>query len=161
MLTGVRARSASVEGRIRRMVGEVWIRRRWIYAVWILLAVTRIPARTGFRLAAPACDFGLSIDNLALSLAKLPHMGLFAAFFLLTLIQFNRVDGRSLGLSLMATGAISIIVEIQQGATRTGNCRMADVAPNLVGGLIAAACALAAVTIWRRFSHDAGSRLEV
>ena len=47
----------------------------------MLLAVTRIPARTGFRLEAPVCDWRLTLDNLALSLTKGPHIVLFGAFF--------------------------------------------------------------------------------
>ena len=124
----------------------------------MLLAVTRIPARTGFRLEAPACDWLLTLDNLALSLTKVPHIVLFGAFFLLTLVQFDRVGRTSLGLSLMATAAISIIVEIQQGATRTGNCRITDVAPNLFGGLIVAAFAMATVAVWRRLKSIARCR---
>jgi hypothetical protein len=145
---------STVKGLIWRIVGVVWGFRRWIYAAWILLAVTRIPARTGFRLAAPTCDWALTFNNLALSLTKVPHIVLFGGFFLLTLVQFDRVDRTSLGLSLMATAAISIIVEIQQGATRTGNCRITDVAPNILGGLIAAAFAMAAVTVWRRLRRE-------
>lgn len=113
--------------------------------------MTRIPARTGFRLIAPACDWRLTLDNLMLSLTKIPHVLLFAVFFLLTLVQFDRISRTSLGLSLLATAAISILVEIQQGATRTGNCRLTDVAPNLLGGCLAAALVLATVAAWRRF----------
>jgi hypothetical protein len=148
---------SAVKGPVRRIAGVVWGCRRWLYAVWLLVAVTRIPARTGFRLAAPACDWSLTFHSLALSLTKTPHVLLFGGFFLLTLVQFDRVDRMSLGLSLMATAALSIIVEIQQGATRTGNCRITDVAPNLLGGVIAAALAMAAVTIWRRLSREPGT----
>lgn len=153
----MRKRAAPVKAAVRRIVGVVWGRRRWIYAAWILLAVARIPARTGFRLEAPACDWRLTLDNLTLSLTKVPHIVLFGAFFLLTLVQFDRVGRTSLGLSLMATAAISIIVEIQQGATRTGNCRITDVAPNLFGGLIVAAFAMATVTVWRRLNRESSS----
>ncbi len=135
----------------------IWSRRRWMYAAWILLAVAQIPARTGFRLSAPTCDWALTFDNLALSLTKVPHTVLFGAFFVLTLVQFDRIDRRSLGLSLVATAAMSIVVELQQGATRTGNCRITDLAPNALGGLIAATLVIVAVTIWRRLSHEPGA----
>jgi hypothetical protein len=157
MTSPLEQRSTNAIAGVRRILREIWHRRRWIYAGWMLLAVTRIPARTGFRLAAPACDLRLTPENVALSLTKVPHIVLFGVFFLLTLVQFDRVDRRSLSLSLAATAAISIIVEIQQGATRTGNCRMTDVAPNLMGGLIVAAFAMAAVIVWRRFSGESES----
>jgi hypothetical protein len=51
----------------------------------MLLAVTRIPARTGFRLTAPTCDTALTLENLALSLTKVPHIVLFGAFSLIRL----------------------------------------------------------------------------
>jgi predicted membrane-bound dolichyl-phosphate-mannose-protein mannosyltransferase len=153
MASGFGKRSAE-KGAVRRIVRVVWRRRRWIYAAWMLLVVIQIPARTGFRLAAPICDWTVTFDNLVLSLTKVPHIVLFGAFFFLTLVQFDRVERTSLGLSLMATAAISIIVEIQQGATRTGNCRITDVAPNILGGLIAAAFAMVAVTVWRRLTRE-------
>ncbi len=99
MESGLRKRTAPVKPAVRRIVGVVWGRRRWIYAAWILLAVARIPARTGFRLEAPACDWRLTLDNLALSLTKVPHIVLFGAFFLLTLVQFDRVGRTSLSLT--------------------------------------------------------------
>lgn len=116
----------------------------------MLLAVTRIPARTGFRLSPPTCDTTVSLENLALSVTKVPHIVLFGAFFLITLIQFDRVDRRSLAWSLAATAAISFVVEIEQGATATGNCRMTDVAPNLLGALIVGVVIAVAVALRNR-----------
>lgn len=140
----------------RQVVYAAWQRRRWIYGTWIVVAVTRIPARTGFSVTAPVCDVALTSQNLALSLTKVPHILLFGAFFLLTLIQFERIDRTSMNVSLAATVAISIIVELEQGATGTGNCRMTDVAPNLLGGFIAAALVIAALAMRRRLpGHQA------
>lgn len=86
-----------------QVVYAAWQHRRWIYGAWIAWAVTRIPARTGFSLTAPVCDFALTSQNLALSLTKVPHILLFGAFFLLTLLQFDRVNRTSLSLSMAAT----------------------------------------------------------
>lgn len=126
----------------------------------MLLAVTRIPARTGFRLTSPTCDTALTIENLALSLTKVPHIVLFGAFFLITLIQFDRVDRRSLAWSVAATAVISVIIEIEQGATRTGNCRMTDLAPNLVGALIVAVLIAVAVALRNRIAGHPSSEAQ-
>ena len=121
----------------------------------MLLAVTRIPARTGFRLFAPTCDTALTLEKLALSLTKVPHIVLFGAFFLITLIQFDRVDRSSLAWSVAATAVISFVIEIEQGATRTGNCRLTDVAPNLFGALMVAVLIAVAVALRNRITAHA------
>jgi hypothetical protein len=139
MLRRIKQVGAQSIGGVWRGVREIWRRRRWIYGALMLIAVTRIPARTGFRLASPTCDTALTVENLALSLTKWPHVVLFGAFALITLIQFERVDRRSLTWTVAATAMFSFVIELQQGATRTGNCRLTDLAPNLFGALIVTA----------------------
>lgn len=119
------------------MLRTLWSYRRWGYAVWLLASLTRIPARAGFRLSSPACDARLTLHNAALSMTKVPHMVLFGLFFLVTLVMFDRVNPRSLGWSLVATLAVGLLVELEEGATRTGNCRLTDVLPDLAGALVA------------------------
>jgi len=105
----------------------------------MLVSIARIPARTGFRLRGPACDTRLTLENARLSLTKVPHVVLFAAFFLLTVVQFNRIDRRACAWSLAATAALGLLVELEEGSTRTGNCRLTDVLPDVVGALVAMA----------------------
>lgn len=127
-----------------------WSKRRWVYAAYVLFAVTRIPASTGFRLHAPGCDVRLTSTNIALSLTKVPHIVLFGFFFLLTALQFDRLDRRTLAWSFLATLAMGLLVELEEGATGTGNCRLADVLPDAAGALIAAVVLLATALIYRR-----------
>ena len=115
----------------------------------MLIAVTRIPARTGFRSNPPRCDTRLTLQNVELSLTKIPHIVLFGFFFLLTAAQFDRVDRRMLGWSFAATLLLGLLVELEEGATRTGNCRLTDVLPDAVGGLIAMALLVGINAIWR------------
>lgn len=155
------ATSAGVRKTVRRIGGGIWRYRRWGYAAWLLWSLTRIPARTGFRFAMPTCDWRPTADNLALSMTKVPHILLFGVFFLLTLVQFDRINRTSISLSLLATAAMSLLVEIQQGATRTGTCRLTDMAPNLLGGLLVAVPALMMAAMWRRQrTRPAGRRSE-
>jgi cytochrome b561 len=131
-------------------LGWLWRKRRWFYVTYVVIALARIPARTGFRLVAPACDMRLTMENAELSLTKIPHIVLFGFFFLLTVAQFDQVDRRALSWSLLATAIVGLLVEIEEGATRTGNCRFTDVLPDLLGGLVVAAFLMVFVIINNR-----------
>ena len=136
----------------RRALRWVWSHRRWAYAAYMLFAVAQIPARTGFRLRAPACDTRLTLHNAQLSMTKVPHIVLFGFFFLLTALQFDHVDRSMLGWSFIATVALGLLVELEEGATRTGNCRLTDVLPDAVGALIAMALVTGIAAVLRRFT---------
>ena len=64
--------------------------------------------------------------------------------------QFVRVDRRTVAWSLVATLALGVLVELEEGVTRTGNCRMTDVQPDLVGALVAMALLMAVMLIRSR-----------
>jgi len=134
------------------MLGVLWSRRRWPYATYLLVAITRIPARTGYHLNVPACDTRPTLANVGLSLTKVPHVVLFGAFFVLTAIQFDRIDRRTMGWSFLATVTLGLLVELEEGATGTGNCRLTDVLPDIAGALIGSALIMAIATIRRRVS---------
>ena len=123
-----------------------------MYVAYILYAVTQIPARTGFRLNAPACDMPATMENIGLSLTKVPHIVLFGFFFLLTAAQFDRIDRRTLAWSGLATLVMGLVVELEEGATRTGNCRLTDVLPDILGALIVGAVLMSFTIIRRRGS---------
>jgi VanZ family protein len=72
-------------------------------------------------------------------------MILFGLFVLVTLAMFDRMDRRALGWRLVATGALGLLVELLEGATRTGNCRLTDLLPDLTGALVAMALTVAFV----------------
>lgn len=103
----------------------------------MLVAMSRIPARVRFRLEVPRCDTQLTLLNARLSMTKVSHMVLFAVFFILTLLQFDRLDPRAFKWSFLATSALGLLVELEEGATRTGNCRLTDLLPDVVGAAIA------------------------
>ena len=46
--------------------------------------------------------------------------------------------GAPVAWSLTATAVLGLIVEMEEGATRTGNCRLTDVLPDVLGGCVAA-----------------------
>ena len=129
------------------IIRSLWSYRRWLYGAWLLVAIARIPARVGFHLHDPHCDTRLTLHNAALSLTKVPHMILFGLFFVLTVIQFDRIDRRAFSWSLLATAAMGLLVELEEGATRTGNCRLTDVLPDMLGALVAMALVIGVVTL--------------
>jgi hypothetical protein len=118
----------------------------------MLYGVLAIPARTGFHLRAPVCDMRLTAQNFAASLSKVPHIVLFAFFFLLTVAQFDRIDRKAVAWSFLATVGLGVLVELEEGATRTGYCRMTDVVPDAWGALIVMAPLIAVVMIHRRWA---------
>jgi hypothetical protein len=130
---------------------KLWRYRRWAYAAYVLFGVLRIPARTGFHLRVPVCDLRLTSQNFAASLTKVPHIVLFGFFFLLTVVQFDRIDRKTVGWSFLATVGMGLLVELEEGATRTGYCRLTDVAPDAWGALIALAPVMAVAVFYRRW----------
>jgi len=139
-------------------IAWLWSHRRWAYAAYMLFGVLRIPERTGFHFYALKCDTRLTAANAGASMTKGPHIVLFALFFLLTAAQFDRVDRRSMGWSLAATLALGLLVEIEEGLTRTGNCRLTDVLPDVAGGAAAMAVLASGATVWRFVSSARNQR---
>jgi VanZ family protein len=125
----------------------------------MLVAIARIPVRTRFHLKSPACDTRLTVENIGLSLTKVPHMVLFGIFFLLTVMQFDRIDRRTILWSLLATLGLGGLVEVQEGATRTGNCRMTDVLPDLLGALSVTALLVCLLVFRRRLAGSPRARI--
>ena len=118
---------------------------RWAYAIFVVLAFVWIPARTGFHLHRPPCEIRFTFDLALNSLMKYKHISLWAAFFLMTWVQFR--GGRyALLIAAIATIAIGILIELEEGATGTGMCRATDLLPDGVGAMIGAVIA----TLWRR-----------
>jgi hypothetical protein len=123
--------------------GLAFLGKRWAYALFVLLGLAYIPARTGFQLQVPRCE-GLPSVALALfSLTNYPHIVLFTAFFLMTVRQFPNRDGPALAWAALATLVLGAFVELAEGATQTGNCRLRDLVPDTAGAVVGTLIALA------------------
>ena len=118
---------------------------RWAYAIFVVLAFVWIPFRTRFHLHRPPCQMQITLDLALNSLAKYKHISLWAAFFLMTWVQFRRRRSALL-IAAMAAIAVGILIELEEGATGTGMCRATDLLPDGIGALIGAVIA----TLWRR-----------
>lgn len=84
----------------------------------------------------------VTLANARLSMTKVPHLVLFGLFCVVTVIQFDRLDRRALTWSLLATAGLGLLVELEEGASVTGNCRLTDVLPDITGAVIAGALLL-------------------
>ena len=123
--------------------GLAFLRMRWAYAAYVALALAWIPASAGFRLHAPPCEMSITAAGVALSLTKWAHIVLFGIFFLMTLRQFRRVTFRNAALAMLATLVMGLMIELTEGASGTGSCRMRDLFPDAAGALIAYAFVMA------------------
>jgi len=110
--------------------------KRWAYIAFVSLSLLAIPARTGFRLQWPSCETVLTAQNIALSLTKYAHVVLFGIFFIMTVAQVRGSLGSRFAWAAVATLVFGAVIELEQGATRTGNCRARDLFPDALGALL-------------------------
>jgi VanZ family protein len=119
-------------------------RKRWAYVAFVLLGLFYFPAKVGFHLSPRACDFALDVPLAIFSLTNYAHIILLSLFFVMTSAQLRRV-----GWSTMVwTGAITLamggLVELAEGVTGSGHCRLRDLVPDAAGAVLGAAI----VAVW-------------
>lgn len=133
--------------------------RRAAFAGFVTLGLGSFALRAGWPatpLTPTACE-GLVGPALALySFRNTPHIVLFALCFLLARVQFGwtRADGRSsrradLG-ALAITMIVGALVELAEGATGTGHCRLRDLLPDAAGALLGWVVFVTLATAWGR-----------
>ena len=110
--------------RTRWAVPSLWI-SRVAYGLLVLQAPLYFLAEGGFRHLPPICEWTFGLALARHSLTNYPHIVLFTVFFLLSYAQFR---GASLGMGL--------VLELAQGVSGNGHCRMRDLIPDAVGALL-------------------------
>jgi hypothetical protein len=124
--------------------GLALFRQRWAYALFLLLSIGYIPARTSFHLQMPRCEGVPSLELAVFSLHNYAHIVLFSIFFVMTVMQFQARGRRAFAWAALATLAMGAFVELAEGATRTGNCRLRDLVPDtaavMLGMIVVLAC---------------------
>lgn len=106
---------------------------RWAYAAFVVLGLLYFPAKAGFQLAPRPCQLAFDIPLAIHSLTNYGHIVLFALFFVMTSAQFPVSERRAVAWSAAATVAMGALVEVAQGVTGEGNCRLRDLIPDSVG----------------------------
>jgi hypothetical protein len=119
---------------------------RWAYVAFIVLALLYFPAKVGFRLSPHACELSFSPSLAAFSLTNYPHIVLFAVFFVLTSAQFRTATPSAFVWAVLVTLTMGALVEMAEGITGRGHCRLRDLIPDLAGALLGAVV----VMLWKR-----------
>ena len=118
---------------VRVVLAALALRRvRWAYVLFIVLGLLSFPAKVGWRLRPRACWLTLDPHQAALSLAKWPHVLLLGLFFMLSSVHFSVrrwSERRALGCAAVMTLVVGALVEVAEGITGSGNCRLPDLLP--------------------------------
>src|SRR6266480_904449 len=124
--------------------------KRWAYPAFVVLGLLYYPAQTHFHVHVPKCEQILpTIQVLVLSLHNYVYIALFAGFYWMSWVQFQRADARVVW-ALLAMLLVAALVEIAEGMTGGGrgqvHCRVRDLAPDVAGALGAALL----LAVWAR-----------
>lgn len=110
----------------------------WAYLAFVVLGLLSFPAQAHFRVHAPRCDQLIpTMHVLVLSLQNYAHIALFAGFYWMSWVQFRRSEARFVW-ALLATLLVAALVEVAEGMTGRGRCRVRDLVPDAAGALGAA-----------------------
>ena len=114
---------------------------RWAYFAFIAAGLAYFPMHVGFHFHPRACELVFG-PRLALhSLTNVPHVILFGIFFVLSAIHFRvsrQSDDGVLLSATIATLTVGALVEIAEGVTGAGNCRLRDLIPDSAGASLGA-----------------------
>jgi hypothetical protein len=119
---------------------------RWAYAVCVALGLLYFPASVGFRLNPQPCELTFGVALAVHSLTNYPHIVLFTLFYFLTSALFRVSNWRTFAWAFAATIVMGALVEIGEGVTGKGHCRLRDLIPDAAGALIGAVIVL----LWNR-----------
>jgi hypothetical protein len=120
-------------------------RRRWAYWAFVALGILFFPARVGFQFHPKPCECAQTLSLALFSLTNYGHLVRFTIFFLMTAVQIRGARLRTQ--LLVATGAVlamGIYVELAEGLTGEGHCRLRDLVPDLAGAIVGAVI----LTLW-------------
>jgi hypothetical protein len=120
--------------------------KRWAYVTFVVLGLLYFPATAGFRLNPRPCELVPSLPLAIFSLTNYPHIVLFVLFFLMTSAQFRMAHWSGYAWAALACLVMGMLVELAEGITGTGHCRMRDLIPDTAGMLLGAGI----VFLWNR-----------
>ena len=124
----------------------------WAYLAFVVLGLLSFPAQAHFRVHAPRCDQLIpTMHVLVLSLQNYAHLALFAGFYWMSWVQFRRTAARFVW-ALLATLLVAALVEVAEGMTGGGGCRVRDLVPDAAGALGAALL----LALWSRLFRKPG-----
>jgi hypothetical protein len=116
-----------------------FLRRRWAYWTFVAGGILFFPARVGFQFHPKPCECALTLFLALFSLTNYRHLVRLTIFFLMTAVRLRGARLRTQ--LLLATGAVlamGIYVELAEGLTGEGHCRLRDLVPDLAGAIVGA-----------------------
>lgn len=119
---------------------------RWAYITYIVLGLLYFPVSVGFRLNPQPCELALSIPLALHSLTNYAHIVLLLWFFLMTSAQFRMSRWQGFAWAALVSVTMGILVELGQGITGRGHCRLRDLIPDMTGIVVGAVV----VYLWNR-----------
>jgi hypothetical protein len=121
-------------------------RSRWAYITFVVLGLFYFPASVGFRLNPQPCNLALDMPLAIHSLTNYAHIVLFVWFFLLTSAQFRMSDWQGFAWAALAAITMGAMVELAEGISGKGHCRLRDLIPDGAGILLGSII----VWLWHR-----------
>ena len=120
---------------------------RWAYAMFVVLALISFPVRAGFHLATPSCELLVGPQLALFSFRNYSHIVLFALFAVLTRVQLSGRNANAWAFA--ATIVMGILVELAEGVSGQGHCRMRDILPDAAGAVAGLLVFSAGKKLWR------------
>ena len=117
------------------------------YLGFVALALLSFGARVGFHLDPHRCELLVGPALALHSFRNYPHIVLCALFFLLTRWQLR--GPQASGWAALATLAMGALVEIAEGVSGSGHCRLRDLLPDGAGALLGWVACAAGCTLIR------------
>jgi VanZ like protein len=106
---------------------------RWAYVAFVALGLLYFPLKVGFRVNPQPCECTFDVPLAIHSFSNYAHIALFTLFFVLSSAQFKMSDWTGFFWATLATIAMGALVEIAEGVTGQGHCRVRDLIPDTVG----------------------------
>lgn len=111
---------------------------RWAFVAFLALGLLYFPAKVGFQLDPHPCELTFGFALAAYSLTNFPHIVLFALCFVLASAQFRMEKRSAFAWATLVTLAVGALVEIAEGLTGQGHCRLRDLIPDAAGAAVGA-----------------------
>ena len=125
---------------------------RWAYVAFVVLGLLYFPAKVGFQLDPHACELLVGPRLALFSLTNYAHIVQFAMFFIISCAQFTRpsVSTRTAFVrAALATIVMGALVELAEGVSGRGHCRLRDLLPDSAGVVLGATLVL----LWRELGR--------
>jgi hypothetical protein len=122
---------------VRFFLGVLSLRgNRWAYITFMVLGLLYFPMSVGFQFDQQPCELTPSLSLAIFSLTNYAHILLFALCFVITRAQFQKFNWSAFAWTALITIVMGALVEVAQGITGKGHCRLRDLIPDTAGALL-------------------------